>query len=179
MTCVVGIATPGKGSLLAFDSLAGSNGTYSIRRDPKGAKLAPWFAFGYTTSYRFGQILAHHLELGTKPADPYEWAIKELVPQIRELLGKHGWLKVESGREDAGTAVLAVRDRIFKLHDDLQIAELESGYAACGSGEYHAYGALHALRNQPPRKAAIGALEAAEAGNVWVRRPWHVLEVRA
>lgn len=179
MTCVVGIANPGRGSLVAFDSLSGSNGTYRIRRDPKGAKLAPWLAFGYTTSYRFGQILAHYLTVGVKPEDPYEWAVREFVPEMRRVLGEHGWLKTENGREDAGTVVVACRDRVFTIHDDFQVAELEFGYAACGSGEYHAYGALHALRGETPRRQAIRALEAAEAGSVWVRRPWHVLEVRA
>jgi hypothetical protein len=179
VTCVVGISTPGKGSLIAFDSLAGSNGTYSIRRDPKGAKLAPWLAFGYTTSYRFGQILAHYLPVGGKPDDPFEWAVRTLVPDMRKALAEHGWLKTESGREEAGNVVFGIRDRVVTVQSDFQVAELAYGYVACGSGEYHALGALHALSGAPPRRHAIAALEAAEAGSAWVRRPWHVLEVKA
>lgn len=179
MTCVVGIARPGKGALIAFDSLAGGSGTYSIRRDPKGAKITPWFAFGFTTSYRFGQILAHHLNLGKKPDDPYDWAVRELVPKARELLTTHGWLKTENGREEAGEAIIAVRDRVFSLQADFQIAERGDGYAACGSGEDFALGALHVLRGKPARQSAIRALEAAEAGSAWVRPPWYVLETRA
>ena len=40
MTCVVGLSAPGKGTVVAFDSLAGSNGRISVRRDLKGAMQA-------------------------------------------------------------------------------------------------------------------------------------------
>lgn len=179
MTCVVGISTPGKGALIGFDSLAGGNGVYKIRRDPKGAKLTPWLALGYTTSFRFGQILTHYLEYKTAPADPYEWAIRDLVPQMRKLLGEHGWLTKNSEQEQGGDVLLAVRDRILVVHSDFQVAEAAQGWSAIGSGEHHAAGALYATRDKTPRTSARTALEAAENASTTVRRPWHFLETKA
>ncbi len=72
MTCIVGVAEPGKGAVVGFDSLGALGWAKTVRADDKGAQLTPWLAFAYTTSYRFGQILAHHLTFETDPpADPF------------------------------------------------------------------------------------------------------------
>lgn len=183
MTCVVGIAVPGRGTVIAFDSLGGGDGRARIRRDRKGAKLQPWLALGYTTSYRFGQILTHHLDLGSSaPADPYDWAVTAFVPAARAALRDHGGLKRENEVDAGGDVLLGVRDRILVVHSDFQVAELAAGFNAVGSGTDEALAAMWSLtRNTTlaPRRIAVKALEAASEWTVYVRPPWHVLGTRA
>lgn len=181
MTCVVGIANPTKGALIAFDSLASTGHSCIVRADLKGCKFAPWLAFGYTTSYRYGQIISTYLEPGRKPDDPYDWALRELVPQLRTLLRDHGWLKVsDTHREEAGDCLFAVRDRVLHISSDFQVAEAINGWNAVGSGSPEARGVLHALaRSRPAKHAATAALEAAAYLDPGVSAPFHYLTTRA
>lgn len=180
MTCVVGISDPGRGALLAFDSCGGAGGRATPRLDTKGSLIRPWLAVGYTTSYRFGQILTHHLDIQEEPpGDPYEWAVRTLVPEIQAKLSEHQWLKKDGERAEAGDAIFAVRDRILCVQSDLQVSESARGYDACGSGQDEALGALFARRFGRAEERARVALEAAAEMTVYVRPPWHFLRTAA
>ena len=178
MTCVIGIRQS-SGALIAFDSFSRGSDSLTIpRADLKGGKLTPWLALGYTYSYRFGQILTHHLEVQKPSGDTFGWMVRTFVPEMRRALKEHGWLKRENEREEAGQAIVAVGSRIFVVHTDFQIQEPALDYVSVGAGADVALGALFIQNDADAKTRAQRALEAAELFTAYVRRPWHFLVVK-
>jgi ATP-dependent protease HslVU (ClpYQ) peptidase subunit len=166
MTCIVGIKSE-RGVLIGGDTQGSGGWNQRDRMDDKVFLLGKHrrVAVGFTSSYRMGQILRFHLTLPDLDSDldPYEWAVTRFVPAAREALKAHGYVKIENSREESGTFLLAVRDRLFSVHDDFQVAEVAAPYNACGCGEEYAMGALHAVEKMKgaPRWKLRVALEAA------------------
>lgn len=170
MTCIVGIRTD-SGVLLGGD-LQGTSGLDSIDRvDGKVFNLSPQVAFGFTSSYRMGQILRFHVEcpLHAEDSDEYRWAVTKFIPAVRVAFTEHGYKRKENEVESGGTFLLAIRARLFKIHSDFQVGERADGFDACGSGEDYALGAFHATATaKDPRKRAEISLAAAARFNVGV-----------
>lgn len=178
MTCIVAVATPGEGVVLGADSLSGRQGDYEIVRTPKLYEPSPWLAFGFTTSWRFGQLLGQvDWGLRTKPADDVEaWLYHHFIPGVREALSDGGWQLKKDEREEGGEVVVAVRDRAFVLYSDYSLNEPSNGIAACGSGEVPARVAVATARliqpELPAEELVRIALEQAESIVSTVRGPW-------
>lgn len=176
MTCIVGIRTD-EGALIAFDSRASAGGEITSRRDLKGGVIDNRVAFGYTYSYRYGQILRHHLKLPPVQGDEHEWAIKTFVPAMRKALSEHGWLRLEQQREESGQCVIGIRNRVFVIESDHSVVDPYLDYCAIGSGREYAMGALTAIYEADPRMYAEAkaelALAAAAQHNAFVAAPWH------
>lgn len=166
MTCIVGVRTD-RGVLLGGDTQGSGGWDQRDRRDDKVFILGTnrRVAVGFTSSYRMGQILRFHLNLPALDADvdEYEWAVTKFIPAAREVLKTHGYVKIDNNREESGTFLLAVRDRLFQVQNDLQVAEMVAPFDACGCGSDYALGALHVLdglKVSPKQKTRM-ALEAA------------------
>lgn len=160
MTCIVGIKTP-TGVLIGGDTQGSSGWDKRQRIDEKVFLLSRSVGVGFTTSYRMGQILRFHLELADISAweDEFAWAVKHFVPAARSAFKEHGYQRVEHSREEAGTFLLAVRGRLFKICDDMQVAESASTFDATGCGENYALGALSVLpETDAPKTRATSAL---------------------
>lgn len=182
MTCVIGIRGD-EGAVIAFDSFSGNDSRVMVRRDLKGAQLSPEIAFGYTWSYRYGQIIAHHLDLPDVEGDEHAWVVTAFVPAMRAALAEHGFLKKENEREESGQLVLAVRNRVFLVESDHAVCESAANYVACGSGEPYAEAAIASLQKANVELAdealATIALQTAAKLNRSVRAPWHLLRTTA
>lgn len=184
MTCIVGIKTP-SGVLLGGDTQGSGGYDKRDRLDGKVFSLGKHrrVAFGFTTSYRMGQIIRYHLTLPDldADADEYEWAVTKFVPAARAAFKEHGYQKIENSREEAGTFLLAVRGRLFTIYDDLQVAEHDAPFAACGCGEDYAIGALHVMEKMKgaPRWKVRMALEAAARFSSGVGRKFTFVETSA
>lgn len=132
---------------------------------------------GYTTSFRFGQILAHHL---TPPIDHEEGAerylVRSLVPEIRAVLSTHGWLHKSNERETGGNALIAYRGELHELQDDNSVLRWLDPWAACGSGYEYALGAMATAQGDGGGIVRAG-LSAAALFAPGVMEPFHVEEV--
>lgn len=192
MTCIVGIRHDG-GVLLAGDSVGcDGGGGAQMRRDPKVFALNRHVAIGYTSSYRMGQLLRFNLELPAivdavgdpVTTDAFEWAVKSFVPAARSALKEGGYGTTKDGADVGGFFLLAVRDRLFEIQSDYQVAEPAPHYVATGSGERYALGAMHALHgpssplvnSKRARELAAKALDAAVFHNAYVRPPYEFVE---
>lgn len=184
MTCIVGVAKPGDGAVLGADSLGGDGAYWHEIATPKLYQPRSWLAFGFTTSWRFGQVLGHELELGKDrellPAierDPLDWVVRTLVPAMRTALSAAGYTRKKDEHEEAGTAVVAIRDRVLVVQDDYSIVEPASGVATCGYGYAVARVAAAVARDLEPAMQAADlaglALRHAELAAPWVRGPFH------
>lgn len=183
MTCIVGIRS-NDGVLLGADSVGG--GGY-VRRDPKVVSLTGEVAIGYTTSFRMGQLLAYAV---TPPPllpdeDEHRWAVTKFIPEVRKAFEGNGWLKTKDGVEEGGVFLLAVRDRLFTVYGDFQVAEEIADYAACGSGAKTALGALYVLERMSvagvgpvDQKMARLALRAASYHSDGVGPPFKFVRTR-
>lgn len=177
---VVLAETEGRSIIFAADS-AGAKGDeiYTIGL-PKVFALGPYL-FGYTGSYRIGQILRHYVELPDPPEiHPERFLVREAVPILRQAVNDQGAALHGPGFLGEKTAILvAFHGRIWCIGTDLTVLP-ETSYAAIGSGRLRAYGALHALNAagvEPARKRLELTLAATAEYTANVRPPWHFASV--
>jgi hypothetical protein len=94
--------------------------------------------FGYTTSYRFGQVLEHNLQNPVVPHEEdeiYRWLITVLIPDVRAVLKENGY-------EKGGNCLIGVKNQLWELQDDFSVLRSVAGYSAVGSGYEYALGSL-------------------------------------
>lgn len=200
MTCIAGIEV-GDQVVLGFDSLgAGSFANACTRRDEKGWRQEgkdgqPAFVFGATSSYRMLQVLRFHASPPKLPVvgdDDWRswdddrwlrWMVVDYVEHIRKVLKERAVTTIENAVESCGQWLVGAEGgRLLSIGGDFQVERSTYGYNACGSGGYHALGALHALNatgggvnRAEDLPFALGA--AAEHG-AGVRAPFHLISTR-
>lgn len=182
MTCIVGLVANGK-VYMGSDS-AGSDGfTYSIRQEPKVFRRA-WdrgeMIMGYTTSFRFGQLLEHSLDAPIQPKDmgDHKYMVTLFMNAVRKSLTNGGYTKKKDEVERGGTALIGYHGKLWQMEDDFQIALSPSIGDSIGSGLYSAMGALHILseiEGIPPEKKIKKALSVAEACVTTVKGPFKII----
>lgn len=153
MTCIVGIAVNGA-VIIGADSMAGDgHWNRRVRADRKVFKNGE-LIFGFTTSFRMGQLLEHSL---TPPPiqegmEPYAYAVKLLIPEIRNTLRSGGFMKTENGVESGGNFLVGFRGSLFEVDHDFQVAQSIEHFEAVGCGAQYAMGAMHIAYEQAFRK---------------------------
>ena len=140
------------------------------------------FGFGFTSSFRMGQLLQYNLNVPALPSECnlHEYMVTTLIPAIRLCLKEGGFSKIENNTEHGGTFLVAVRGRVFYVDEDFQVGENLPEFSACGCGEDLALGALYATRNLKlvASKRLTTALEAAQEFSAGVRAPFNIIEVK-
>jgi ATP-dependent protease HslVU (ClpYQ) peptidase subunit len=179
VTCIVAVKTT-DGVLLGGDSL-GSNGySGTPYQAPKVFRLSRQVAAGFTSSFRMGQLIQHHVTPPTLHGNERTWAIAELIPVIRETFKSHGYAHVHNNEECGGVFLLGIRDRLFLVQGDYSVLETQHPYDAIGSGESYAMGAMHALHGKlKPRPLLKAALDAASQFAVGVAPPYNFVTTSA
>jgi ATP-dependent protease HslVU (ClpYQ) peptidase subunit len=166
---------------IGADSAAVGGWSLTVRRDRKVFRSGE-FLFGFTASYRMGQLL--HYSFDEKP-DSWMWSAEDLhrymattfIDAVRECLKKGGYAKKESEQESGGTFLVGFRQHLYTIQADYQVSEAEDNYDAVGCGADVALGVLYATKRAGPRHRILQALRAAERHNAGVRAPFYVEEV--
>ncbi|WP_085034631.1 hypothetical protein [Ensifer aridi] len=173
MTCIVGLVNNGSVHI-GGDSAASSGHSLTIRADRKVFRKQD-FIFGFTTSFRMGQLLAHSFEPPERHAktDVFAFMVTEFVNALRRCLQDGGFAQRHNEAERGGTFLVGYAGRLFKITSDYQVGESVDDLDACGCGEEIALGALFASRNSPPHERLTIALKAAERFSTGVRGPFH------
>lgn len=152
MTVVVGLRT-NRGVLLAGDSQYSSEWSNRKLAGGKVHQLYDTVAVAYCGSGRFGQLLQYELlpqlEEPSLVMDEEYWAVREFIPELRDVFESHGHLHVKHNMEHFGPsgALLAVRGRLFEVEADFAVTEHRLVYSALGSGEDKAMGAFFSELN--------------------------------
>lgn len=144
MTCIVGIAFDGR-VMLGADSAAGDwRLNQRIRKDRKVFKNGE-LIFGFTSSFRMGQLLQYSLVPPpiVEKQEPYEYAVKALVPALRTTLRDGGYTSTVNGREEGGQFLVGFRGHLFYIDADFQVGESTEAFEACGCGDSYAMGAMY------------------------------------
>lgn len=149
-----------------------------VRRDPKIYRVGD-FLFGFTSSFRMGQLLGYKL----RPPQHYSDMDVErymntvFIDSLRATLKDGGYARTNNGAEEAGDFLVGYRGRIFRICSDYQVAENLELFDAVGCGAELALGALHATRDKAPADRVGAALDAAEAFSAGVRRPFLIAQL--
>jgi ATP-dependent protease HslVU (ClpYQ) peptidase subunit len=175
MTCIVAVAEDGI-VWMGADSAGVSGLSLAVRRDPKIYRVGE-FLFGFTSSFRMGQLLGYKF---TPPLHHAEWSVERymttvFIDALRDTLKAGGYARTNNGAEEAGEFLVCYSGRIFRVCSDYQVGENMEPFDSVGCGSDLALGALHATRGEmTPEDRVEAALEAAEAFSAGVRRPFHI-----
>jgi hypothetical protein len=177
MTCIAGLVHNG---VVYIGGDSAGTGGYDLQV-VSGSKVFQnkHLIFGFTSSFRFGQILEYEFVPPEKPwrdINPMRYMVTKFVPAMRDCLKLHGYAEIDNSREEGGQCLIGYAGHLFCMWPSYQINEYADGYTAIGAGAQIAHGALFAskrLRN-PWRRLEI-ALEAAERFNAAVRAPFNYI----
>lgn len=172
MTVIVGLVHRNRVHL-AGDSAGVAGYQLTIRRDPKVFANGP-YVFGFTTSFRMGQLLHHAFQPPHPEGDLDRFMATTFVTAVRTCLKDGGWASKNAEQEQGGDFLVGVQGRLFSVASDYQVGEPADQYAAVGCGDELALGALHATADLDltPRQRLTAALRAADHHSAGVAAPY-------
>lgn len=179
MTCIVALAREGKVWIGGDSAGVGPGYCLQQRADQKVFENRG-FLFGFTSSFRMGQLLRYRFDPPhPRPDDDLlRFMSTEFVDAVRQILKSYGFARIKDGEEAGGTFLVGVAGQIFRIEEDFQVGQSNYPFQACGCGEDIALGVMHALADEKAEVPDIlrRALEAAEAFSAGVRGPFHFVE---
>lgn len=152
------------------DSAGVSNYSLSVRGDKKVFKNNDYI-FGFTSSFRMGQILRYRFE--PKPCPDWDlekYMCTDFIDGIRKCL-------TEYGHDEGGEFLVGYQGRVFHIHSDYQVGWNIVPYDACGCGSHIALGVMDAIidrQDLTPEQKIERALKSAEQWSAGVRGPFHI-----
>jgi hypothetical protein len=176
MTCIVGLVHEGK-VYMGGDSEAASDWSRHSVAEPKVFRLQD-FLVGYTTSFRFGQLLQYQLVVRERHVNEtdMQYLVTGFVDDVRKLMKDNGYAEVENNQESGGEALIGYRGKLYKLQNDYSLIRSTHPFYAVGIGYPFALGALAVLpETLLPTERVTRALEAAASFANHVRAPFHIL----
>lgn len=176
MTAIVGLVDNGR-VLIGGDSAGVDGYQVTVRRDAKVFTNGA-YVFGFTDSFRMGQLLRYALQPPPPPAvDLDRFLATTWVDVVRETLRKGGWSKLDGQQEQGGRFLVGVQGRLFAVDGDFQVGEPSDGYDAVGCGAEFCLGALHATRDLDvfAEDRALLALRAAAYHSAGVVGPFNLV----
>lgn len=181
MTCIVGLEHGGK-VYLASDSIATDLYVCGTRREPKVFKREE-FVFGYTTSFRMGNLIQYKLKLPKPPrknGNLNKFLCTKFIDSLRSCFESNGFMGVSDsdsigkGRDEGGIFLVGLRGKLYIVDEQFCVGSSIDGFDAVGSGREHALAAMHALDGYVthPKDRLTIALETAQKYGTTVRGPW-------
>lgn len=143
MTCIAGVVDRGR-VVIGGDSAGCAGWDLTVRADAKVFRNGPYL-FGFTGSFRMGQLLRYGFDPPTPPALPedlFGFLCTRFIDAVRDALKAGGYASKEDERESGGTFLVGVRGRLFRIDSDYQVGESHQPYDAVGCGANVALGYL-------------------------------------
>ncbi|MFA7291894.1 MAG: hypothetical protein WC023_06560 [Rhodocyclaceae bacterium] len=176
MTCIVGLVHEGKVTI-GGDS-AGVGGLDLVVRNDLKVWERDGLAFGFTTSFRMGQLLRYSLNIPKRHPDTdlMKFMVTDFIDAVRKCLKDGGFARAKEGEEQAGVFLVGHAGRLFRIDADYQVGEAAAQFDAVGCGESFAKGALYVSTGDAAARVRK-SLECAEAMSAGVRGPFHLVTV--
>ncbi len=186
MTCIVGWIEEdkrkGTKDVWMGGDTAGSNSAWNsrIRKDVKVFKNGP-MVFGYTSSFRMGQLLRYSLvvpEQSRKKTD-HAYMCTDFIDAVTKLFESKKYAKVLNNELTGGYFLVGYKGNLYNVESDFQVGIPTFNFESTGCGEDLAMGALHATRNikMSPGKRIKVALDAASEFSAGVRPPYTIMKL--
>ena len=184
MTCIVGLEHEGAVYLGGDSALSDADtGTLRVLREPK-VFINLGVAFGCCSDLRAQQLLQYVLNVPDRDVeqlDDMEWLVTHLMGAVRALQKKKGTVKVsESVDTQEMQFLVGYRGHLYTVEENFQVYRSVDAWASVGSGSDLAMGSMHStakVAGLSPEQRITMALEAAEAYNGQVRRPFHIVKL--
>ena len=147
MTCIVAYKENDT-IYMAGDSASTSRGITYATGLSKVFCLKKEFLIGYCGSFRMGQILEYSFKPPKRKEgmSDLQYLVKKFIPALIKSFDEERHLVVENNEAKGGYFLLGYRGSIYSVQSDFQVNTHLGDYAAEGSGEDHAMGALYALQ---------------------------------
>lgn len=174
MTCIVGLVHDGD-VYLGGDSAGVAGLDVTVRADRKVVRNGD-FLFGFTTSFRMGQLLGFRLSPPARApeADIFRFMVVDFIDAVRGCLKDGGYAQRVNDIESGGNFLVAYEGRLFQICSDYQVGEVPHGFDAVGCGANFALGSLASTEGMDPYARVLKALEVAEEFSGGVRAPFHI-----
>ena len=177
MTCIAA-AVDAREIVIGGDS-AGTTNSWSqtLRADHK-VFVSGEFAFGFTSSFRMGQLLRYSFAPPKHDPDVSldRYMATSFINAVRACLKDGGCATSEKGEEFGGSFIVGHAGRIFEIGTDYQVGESLDPFCSVGSGGDLALGAMFATKGSARRKVEK-ALAAAAHLNAGVRGPFNYVRL--
>ena len=174
MTCIVAVAEGGK-VFMGGDSMGTAGWNSRVLATPKVFRKGP-FLFGVCGSMRMGQLLQYKLAIPDQDGIPdMTYIMGPVLDAVRECLRVGGFAKVSNNQETGGFCFIGYKGKIYQFDDDYGVIVVAGDFAAMGSGDMSALGAMMAMVGTPPRERIERALEISAYFSAGVCGPFHIL----
>lgn len=142
MTCIVGLEY--KNKVFLGGDIQGTGGNNKVVHTQPKVFHKKDLVFGYTTSYRFGQILEHNLVnpvIPEKDEEIYKWLVTVLVPDIKTILKSNDY-------SEGGNCLIGIRGQLWDMQNDFSVLRSVRGFGSVGSGYEYAMGSISTSLNK-------------------------------
>jgi len=177
MTCIVGYIDK-EGVYIGGDSAAISSDdlTYNIRSDEKVFQKGD-FIFGFSTSFRMGQLLKYKLRTPAHPKgmDDHQYMATLFIDAVKKCFEDNDYSDMMG--EDGGCFIVGYQGKLYSVLPDYQVAAPKEHYTALGCGELIAMGAMYASTEKDPIKKIEIALNAAVTFSMGVKPPFNYVKI--
>lgn len=178
MTCIVALKSNNR-IYMGGDCAACGDTSIDHRLDPK-VFINKDMLFGFTSSFRMGQILRYKLKIPkNNKNDDFEYMCTDFIDSVIHSFEDFGYGKIESNQKFGGMFVIGYNKNIYTVYSDYQVAKQSSEYVSIGIGAPLANGSLYttSFYDFDPIERIKLALSAAEYHNSNVTSPFCVLEL--
>lgn len=174
-TCIVGLESGGAvyigGDSAGVDERLGR----AVRVDEK-VFIKDNMIFGFTTSFRMGQILRYSF-LPPKQAvgqGDYNYLAGPWIDGLIACLKDKGYAKVNNNEVSGGVFLFGMHGKLYQIGSDFQVGRRVEPFDSCGCASQYALGAMALLmdRHIGPEEKIRQALEVAEHFSAGVRGPF-------
>lgn len=176
MTCIVALKDNGN-IYIGGDSAGVAGLSISIRNDEKVFQNGP-FVFGFTSSFRMGQILRYKFypPEQTPSQSDMKYMVTDFIDSVRQCFAANGF-----GDKDAtvgGNFLVGYKGNLYNIQDDFQVGLPNVDFDAAGCGTDLALGSLYSTQgsNLSPEQRITVALEAASKFSAGVAPPFIILK---
>ena len=145
MTCIVGFVDKDSTVYIGGDAAAVGGLFSTPRKDPK-VFIKGDFIYGYTSSFRMGDIIQYSFEapnFNEKNQTLSEYMRVDFVDSLRKCFKDKGYASKDSDKESAGCFLVGTKGRLFVIQEDYQVGEPLDGYYSVGCGDELALGSLY------------------------------------
>lgn len=180
MTCIVGIVDK-KGNVIIGGDSAGVAGLEITRRKDEKVFIKGNMIFGYTSSFRMGQLLRYSLTIPHH--DPtksdYEYMCTDFIEAVRQLFKDKGYSNIKENEESGGFFLVGYNGNLYDVECDFQVGMNYDNYDAVGCGDNFAKGVLFIRNKESETHQTVElALMAAAHHSAGVCEPFVILELK-
>ena len=177
-TCIVGLECNGK-VFIGGDSAGVNESLDKMVRVDEKVFIAGDMIFGFTDSYRMGQLLRYVFIPPSQSVGQtdFEYLCGPWTDALIECLKNKGYATIENNNIHGGNFLLGYHSKLYQVQEDFQIGKRVESYDACGCAFNYAIGAMALLEDyldtdMTPEEKITKALEIAERFSAGVSGPF-------